>query len=79
LSGTVDQIARLAPNLDDQKAELDAALQKAPENYRKLVRLGAYGSWLNYYICELSIRVSDLQGRTVVVPFVRQTTGRCAE
>ena len=26
-------------------------LQKAPENYRKLVRLGAYGSFVNYYIC----------------------------
>jgi phospholipid/cholesterol/gamma-HCH transport system substrate-binding protein len=79
LAGTVDQLARLAPNLDDNKALLDTALQKAPNNYRKLVRLGAYGSWLNYYICELSIRVSDLQGRTVVVPFVKQTTGRCSE
>jgi phospholipid/cholesterol/gamma-HCH transport system substrate-binding protein len=79
LSGTIDQLARLAPNLDDNKAELDTALQKSPENYRKLVRLGAYGSWLNYYLCELSIRVTDLQGRTVVVPWIKQTTGRCGE
>ncbi|CAN5257782.1 MCE family protein [soil metagenome] len=79
LAGTVDQLSRLAPLLDDDKIQLDTALQKAPDNYRKLVRLGAYGSWLNYYICDLSIRVSDLQGRTVVVPWITQTTGRCSE
>jgi phospholipid/cholesterol/gamma-HCH transport system substrate-binding protein len=79
LAGTVGQLNRLAPLLDQNKDLLDVALQKAPDNYRKLVRLGAYGSWLNYYICELSIRVSDLQGRTVVVPWVKQLGGRCAE
>ncbi|OBB17657.1 mammalian cell entry protein [Mycolicibacterium setense] len=79
LSGTVDQLARLAPNLDDRKIELDTALQKAPENYRKMARLGAYGSWVNFYICELSFRFTDLQGRTVVVPWMKQTTGRCSE
>jgi phospholipid/cholesterol/gamma-HCH transport system substrate-binding protein len=77
LAGTVDQLNRLAPVLDKNKSELDVALQKAPDNYRKLVRLGAYGSWLNYYICDLSIRVTDLQGRTVVIPWISQTTGRC--
>lgn len=79
LAGTVAQLGRLAPILDDNKAELDTALQKAPNNYKKLVRLGAYGSWLNYYLCELSIRVTDLQGRTVIVPWIKQTTGRCDE
>jgi phospholipid/cholesterol/gamma-HCH transport system substrate-binding protein len=79
LAGTVGQLSRLAPLLDQNKGQLDVALQKAPEDYRKLVRLGAYGGWLNYYICELSLRVSDQQGRTVVVPFVRQEGGRCAE
>jgi phospholipid/cholesterol/gamma-HCH transport system substrate-binding protein len=79
LAGTVDQLNRLAPLLDKNKALLETALQKAPNNYRKLVRLGAYGAWFNYYLCELSLRASDLQGRTVVFPFVKQTTGRCSE
>lgn len=40
LSGTVDQLTRLAPLLanDDATARLDLSLQKAPANYRKLVR-----------------------------------------
>ncbi len=79
LKGTVDQLNRLAPLLDNDKGLLDGALQSAPENYRKLVRLGSYGSWLNYYICELSVRVTDLQGRTAVFPFIKQDNGRCAE
>lgn len=81
LSGTVDQLTRLAPLLsnDDDLARLDLTLQKTPANYRKLVRLGSYGSWLNLYICGVSVRVTDLQGRTAHFPWVIQNTGRCAE
>jgi phospholipid/cholesterol/gamma-HCH transport system substrate-binding protein len=79
LAGTVEQLNRLAPLLDQDKDRLDAALGRAPDNYHKLARLGSYGSWLNYYLCELSIRVSDQQGRTVVAPWIRQTGGRCAD
>lgn len=79
LASTVDQLARLAPALDAQKDRVDAALQKAPENYRKLVRIGSYGSFVNYYICALGVRVSDLQNRTAVFPVFKQETGRCTE
>jgi phospholipid/cholesterol/gamma-HCH transport system substrate-binding protein len=79
LAGTVEQLSRLAINLDGQKDRLDTSLQKAPENYRKLIRTGSYGSFFNYYICELKWRATDLQGRTVVFPWVRQEGGRCSE
>jgi phospholipid/cholesterol/gamma-HCH transport system substrate-binding protein len=79
LAGTVNQLNRLAPLLDEDKARIDAALGRAPENYRKLIRLGAYGSFVNYYICALTVRVTDLQGRTAVFPLTKQKNGRCAE
>ena len=79
LVGTVDQLSRLAPLLDQNKGKIDVSLQKLPENYRKLVRLGSYGSWLPYYLCQLSLRVSDLQYRTVESPIFKQEGGRCAE
>ena len=81
LSGTVDQLARLAPLLDNDndKGRLDLSLQKAPGNYRKLVRLGAYGSFINQYLCGMNIRVTDLQGRTAYFPWIIQNTGRCGE
>jgi phospholipid/cholesterol/gamma-HCH transport system substrate-binding protein len=81
LAGTVDQLNRLAPMLanDEDKARLDLSLQKAPGNYRKLVRLGAYGSFLNQYLCGMAVRVTDLQGRTAYFPWIKQDTGRCSE
>jgi phospholipid/cholesterol/gamma-HCH transport system substrate-binding protein len=81
LAGTIDQLNRVAPLLanDKDKALLDLSLKKAPENYRKLVRLGAYGSFLNQYLCGMSVRVSDLQGRTAYFPWIIQNVGRCAE
>jgi phospholipid/cholesterol/gamma-HCH transport system substrate-binding protein len=79
LAGSVDQLNRLAPNLESGKGFLDGALQRAPGNYRKLARIGAYGSFVQYYICELSIRVTDLQGRASFFPFIKQENGRCAE
>jgi phospholipid/cholesterol/gamma-HCH transport system substrate-binding protein len=79
LAGTVNQLNRLAPLLDKDKDKIDISLQKLPQNYRKLTRLGSYGSWISFYICQLSLRVSDLQYRTVVVPVIKQEGGRCAE
>lgn len=79
LAGTVDQLSRLAVGLDEKKSFLDGALQRSPGNYRKLARIGAYGSFVQYYICELRIRVTDLQGRASEFPFIKQENGRCAE
>jgi phospholipid/cholesterol/gamma-HCH transport system substrate-binding protein len=79
LAGTVDQLNRLAPLLDSDKDRLDASLQRAPEIYRKLARVGAYGAFFPYYICGIAFRASDLEGRTVQFPWVKQETGRCAE
>jgi len=79
LSGTIDQLNRLAPILDNDKDRLDTAIGKAPKNYRKLVRLGADGATIPYYLCMLEIRGTDLQGRTVKAPIFRSDAGRCTE
>ena len=79
LAGTIGQLNRLAPLLDNDKDRLDASIQRAPDLYRKLARVGAYGSFFPYYICGIAFRASDLQGRTVQFPWIRQDTGRCAQ
>lgn len=78
LAGTIDQLNQLAANIDGDKQTLDTALQKAPENFRKLVRTGAYGNFIQYYLCDLTIRVNDLSGEVVEIPAAVQTDGRCA-
>jgi phospholipid/cholesterol/gamma-HCH transport system substrate-binding protein len=69
----------LAPILDQDKDRIDASLQKAPKNYRKLVRLGVFGATIPYYICQLELRGTDLQGKTVVAPWFRSEAKRCQE
>lgn len=79
LARSVDQLNRVAPLLEKDIPLLDISLQKAPQNYKKLVRLGAYGSFLNQYLCGISVRVTDLQGRTAHFPWILQNNGRCGE
>ena len=79
LSGTVEQLRKLAPNLDNDKDRLDAALQKAPRNYRKQVRLGVFGATIPYFLCQITIRGTDLSGKTVIAPWFRSDAQRCEE
>lgn len=79
LSGTIDQLARLAPALDSDKPALENALVRAPENFRKLVRTGTYGNFIQYYVCAVTVRVSDPSGKVVELPWIEQTKGRCSD
>jgi len=79
LAGTIEELNRFAGNVNADKARIDSVLGRLPEIYRKLARVGAYGGFFPYYLCGLTIRASDLEGHTVVFPFFKQETGRCAE
>ena len=79
LNGVIDQLNQLAPILDNDKDRLDATIQRLPEIYRKLARVGSYGAFFPYYICAVTFRASDLQGRTVIFPWVKQEQGRCVD
>lgn len=77
LAGTVEQLSRLSSHLTLDTELLDYALQKAPENYRKTGRSGSYGSWTQFYICDLAVRLNDSSGRVISLPTIQQNYGRC--
>ena len=79
LAGTVDELNRLAPLLVDDIDRTEATLERLPEIYRKLARVGSYGAFFPYYLCGMTFRASDLEGRTVVFPWIKQETGRCVD
>jgi phospholipid/cholesterol/gamma-HCH transport system substrate-binding protein len=79
LAGTVGQLNRLATLINADKDRVDDTLGRLPNIYRKLARVGSYGSFFPYYICGITFRASDLQGRTVIFPWIKTETGRCAE
>ncbi|MFV1365018.1 MCE family protein [Mycolicibacterium elephantis] len=79
LAGTIDSLDRLAPLVNNDLPRLDATIQRLPEIYRKLARVGSYGAFFPYYICGVTFRASSLEGETVVFPWIRQEQGRCVD
>ncbi|MET3961672.1 phospholipid/cholesterol/gamma-HCH transport system substrate-binding protein [Marmoricola sp. OAE513] len=52
----------VAGALDDTRGELVASLARTPDKMRVLARTGSYGSWFNFYVCGLEVRLQLLQG-----------------
>ncbi len=53
----IEQLRRLTKNIDDNKQELDRALQVLPIKLEKVGRTAAYGSWFNFFLCDFKGRV----------------------
>ncbi len=72
----IKELRAVAGNIDENKAELDRALQVLPIKLDKIGRTAIYGSFFNFYLCEFQGRV-NLPGN-VSLP-VKYSTGsdRC--
>lgn len=78
LSGTLAQLdASLGPVVDQQD-ELNRIVASMPSNYRQLIRVGAYGSFFNFYLCGIAMKVDGADGKPMTVDLIDQKTGRCA-
>lgn len=53
----IKELRRFAGNVDDNKAELDRALQVLPIKLQKVGRTAIYGSFFNFYLCEFTGKV----------------------
>ncbi|MEU1983843.1 MCE family protein [Nocardia sp. NPDC019395] len=79
LAATIAQTGRLATNLDNGSDTVQWVLDKLPETYRKLIRIGSYGSFLQLYVCGTNMLVDGPDGKPLLVELPgEQTTGRCA-
>lgn len=57
---------------------LDNLLNTLPDKLRLLARNGMYGDFVNFYLCELALKVNGKGGQPVYVKLLSQSTGRCA-
>ncbi|WP_139977720.1 MCE family protein [Nocardioides litoris] len=57
----IKQLRRLTKNINDNKRELDRALQVLPIKLDKIGRTAIYGSWFNFYLCDFrgSVRIGN--------------------
>ncbi|MFR9750737.1 MCE family protein [Nocardia sp. 004] len=80
LRSTIEQTGRLATNLDAGSDTVQWVLDQLPETYRKLIRIGSYGSFLQLYVCTVNFLVDGPDGQTMKINGPGgQTTGRCAD
>lgn len=78
VAADVDQLGRTAAQLNSNDT-LPWVLENLPEAYRKLTRIGSYGSFLQLYICGTKAKFIGPDGREQMLTFGGgQTTGRCA-
>jgi phospholipid/cholesterol/gamma-HCH transport system substrate-binding protein len=53
LKADIDQVGRLAGNLNDNQELVDRFLHTLPGKLDTLIPVGSYGSWFNFYLCDL--------------------------
>ncbi|MGW0248174.1 MCE family protein [Nocardia goodfellowii] len=79
LAGTINGLGRLSTNLDNGQDTLQWVLERLPETYKKLIRIGAYGSFLQLYICGTWLLVDGPDGKPIEMSLPGgQDTGRCS-
>ncbi|MBP2364800.1 MCE family protein [Pseudonocardia parietis] len=79
LRGTIEQLGRTATVLDENQDSLDAVLAQIPVAYQSLTRVGSYGSFFNFYLCSIQVKVTGPDGRPIDSPTIgsNQNTPRC--
>jgi phospholipid/cholesterol/gamma-HCH transport system substrate-binding protein len=81
LQATITEANKVATQLVDGQDQIDWVLERLPEAYRKLIRVGAYGSMFQFYTCSVKFKFSGPDGKDLQVALPTtptQTTGRCA-
>ncbi|AGZ51652.1 virulence factor Mce family protein [Mycobacterium kansasii] len=80
LHKTVNYLDAVQQPLIDQRQELNDFLHKVPTALNMIGRtIGSYGDFVNFYSCDISLRINGLQpgGPVRTVRLFTQPTGRC--
>ena len=80
LQTSIAQIGDVLQPLADNPANLEDLLVKLPKGAELIGRIGGiYGDFLNYYLCDVSLKLNGLQpgGPVRTVRVWQQPTGRC--
>lgn len=78
LKANIDQMGVLAGHINANSDDIRDGLDKYPAIGSKVARLGSYGSFFNFYLCGVKLKI-DLPGDDLDVysPWVKDDTGRC--
>jgi phospholipid/cholesterol/gamma-HCH transport system substrate-binding protein len=75
---TVAQSDRATSIMAADHAYLDDLFNTLPDSYKALGRLGLYGDFFSFYLCDAVLKLNGKGGQPVYVKVAGQATGRCA-
>lgn len=78
LKDDIAQLGQVASTLDANKATVDDVLKNLPRKLNTITRTATYGSWFNFYLCDLNGSVEIPGVATLQQPHFAVQTGRCA-
>lgn len=78
LKKTVHEVDRTAETIEADHDFVDNVLNTLPDAYQMLGRLGLYGDFFSFYLCDLVLKLNGKNGEPVFVKVAGQDTGRCA-
>jgi phospholipid/cholesterol/gamma-HCH transport system substrate-binding protein len=77
IKNDIAEAGRLAGAINSGKDYADWALGSLPDAYNRLSRLGLYGDFFTFYLCDVQIKVNGPDGNPVYIPIIGQRAGRC--
>jgi phospholipid/cholesterol/gamma-HCH transport system substrate-binding protein len=77
INKVVHEVDRTAGLIAADKDYLDNLLNTLPDAYQMVGRLGLYGDFFSFYLCDLLLKVNGKGGQPVYVKVAGQDSGRC--
>ena len=77
LNKVVSQTDRTSGIVVADKDYVDNVLATLPDTYKALERLGLYGDFFSFYLCDVVLKVNGKGGEPVYIKLAGQDTGRC--
>jgi phospholipid/cholesterol/gamma-HCH transport system substrate-binding protein len=77
LHDLINQTDRTSGIINADHDYVDNLLATLPDTYRMLSRLGLYGDYFSFYLCDIVLKVNGKGGQPVYIKVASQDTGRC--
>jgi phospholipid/cholesterol/gamma-HCH transport system substrate-binding protein len=71
------QLNRVSTNINNDGEWFEALLGRLPGDYQRLSRLGLYGDFFSFYLCDITLKVNGPDGNPVYIDLAGQRAGRC--
>lgn len=80
LKKDVKQLGRFTDNLNSHEPQVEHFLQYLPDKVSKISRAGSYGSWFQFYACQLDteIKIPGLMKDPIKPTLIKSTQPRCS-